>query len=358
MSGPVTFQPGAPVVKTTDGTEESPRIVQTDVIPDTDSGGMKAAAATDLPILPAPKLGGLSLESLIQALGMEERTTAVKNGVADIKAKAAEREKATEERIEAIKKKIETMESQKTAKSVFKVFKWIGAILGAVAAVATTVVGVATANPALIIGGALLMVSAASAITSLATDGEKSLATGIAKLAQKLGASEKVAQIIGIATEISVTVVGCILSFSGAAGLAAKGAEVAAKAPGALLNVVDGAGKTAQFVGAGYAFTTGKFVAAIVPQVAAVIGGVTAAVSAAGEGVNAYYDYKITNTQADQKKLAAILERIQQAIDMNTDFVEALMERNNELSEQVNDIVKENAQAQTAILSGSAPAMA
>lgn len=358
MSGPgaVSPTPGTRGVIAANESEGSGRTDQP-VIPDTAPD--RADAALELPTLPLPKVGGLSLETLVQALGMEERATAARNGVASIKAKAAEREKTSAERIETIKKNIETMEAKKTASSVFKVFKAIGAILGAVAAVATTAVGIALGNPLLIAGGALLTLSAASNIASVFSDGKYSIATGVAAFAKNVcGASDKVAQIIGMATELSITIAGCVLSFAGASGAINAAQAASAKAPGALLNVVDSSGKAVAAAGGGYAFSGSKFLLAIVPKAAAAIGGVTAAVSAAGEGVNAYYNYKITRSQADLKEFAAILERIQQAIDMDTDFVKALMERNSELAEKVGDVVKENAQAQMTILSGVGPAMA
>ena len=70
------------------------------------------------------------------------------------------------------------------------------------------------------------------------------------------------------------------------------------------------------------------------------------------------YDYKISTSYADTKELEAILERIQQAQDMELDFLKGVMERAEKMLEDVNNIIEGCTESQTAILTNVAPTMA
>ncbi len=72
----------------------------------------------------------------------------------------------------------------------------------------------------------------------------------------------------------------------------------------------------------------------------------------------AVYDYRISTSYADTKELEAILERIQQAQDIELDFLKGVMERAQKLLEDVNNIVEDCTESQTAILTNIAPSMA
>ena len=213
-----------------------------------------------------------------------------------------------------------------------KALKWIGMALSAVASAVTIAVGVLTANPVLVAAGAILAVMTINSIVSEATDGKVSIAAGVAKLAEACGASEETAKWIGFATEMLITLVGVALSFG--AGATASAAKAA-----------DAAGKVVSIM-------------AKVSSATSVLSGLT---TAAGGGLNiasSVYDYQITTSKAAQKELEAILERLRTAIETETDFLEAVMKRAEELLADVKEIVEGNNEAQTAILTAQAPSAA
>lgn len=309
------------------------------VIPPAGGGSGTSQTILILPGLPLPKIGGLSLETLVQAVGMDERATATKAGTESLKARAQEREEINAKKMEEIQKNLETMRSKSTLSGFLKAFKIIGMILGAVATAATLALGAVTGNPLLIAAGVVLTGMMVNSILSEATDGKVSISAGVAKIAKACGASEETAQWIGFGVELGITVIGCALSLgAGFSAGAAKAVETAAKAGEMAKKVIE--------------------IVNITNKVTVLANSVNAVGQGTAQGVDAYYDYKITNSQADQKELAAILERIQQAIAMEQDFMEAIMERANELMGDVGEIVQQNAEAQTALLTGSSPAMA
>ena len=292
-----------------------------------------------IPTLPAPKVGGLSLEVLVQAVGMEERATATKTGVESIKAKAQERDEANAKKMEEIQKRLEDMKSQGILQGFLKAFKIIGMILGAVAAVAIGAIGVATGNPLLIAAAVVMAAMTVNSIISEATDGKVSIAAGVGAIAKACGASDEVAQWIGFGVEMGISLVGCALSLgAGFSAAGAKAVETAAKAGEVASKVVQIANMTA--------------------RVTTVANAVNTVGTGVAQGADAYYTYKTTMSHAEQKELEAILERIQQAISLEQNFLEAIMERSQKLLGDVSEIVKENAAAQTNVLAGSSPSMA
>jgi hypothetical protein len=287
----------------------------------------------ELPKLIAPLIAGnISLEELVKAVGMETRQVATKTGLETLKAKAAEREEANQNKIEEIQKQLEKLREQEKLSPFMKAFKWIGMVLGAIAAVAVAAAAVATANPLLIVGAAIMLTMTVNSIVSEATDGKYSIGAGVAELAKQCGASEETAQWIGMGVEIAITIVGaaCTLG-AGAAGSAAKAAEMA--------------GKVAQ-------------IAARVGQLASIGTGLTAMAQGGLSIANASYEKAIADSRAAQKDMEAILERIMEAQDIETKFLEAVMKRAEELLAAVQEIVQGNTEAQTAILAGQPPAVA
>lgn len=319
-------------VSGTDNSSPSPRASGDGTIPPADDGTDIIQIILTLPTLPAPKVGGLSLEMLVQAVGMEERATATKAGTESIKAKAQERDEINAKKMEEIQKNLDDMKSKGVLDGFLKAFKIIGMILGAIASVATIALGVATGNPLLIAAGAIMATMTVNSIISEASGGKASIAAGIGAIAKACGASDEVAQWIGFGVEIGITLVGCALSLgAGSAAGVSKAVEAGMKAGD---------------------------IAAKVTRATTIASGLTTVAQGATQGVSAYYDYRTSMSQADQKELAAILERIQEAISMEQDFMEAIMQRSNELMGDVGEIVQENAAAQTAVLTGSAPSMA
>ena len=80
--------------------------------------------------------------------------------------------------------------------------------------------------------------------------------------------------------------------------------------------------------------------------------------SGATDVAGSVYDYKISTSYADTKELEAILERIQQAQDMELDFLKGIMERAEKMVEDVNNVIEGCTESQTAILTNVAPTMA
>lgn len=308
-------------------------------IPPVNAGADGFQVVLTLPVLPAPKVGGLSLEVLVQAVGMEERATTTKAGLESVKARAQERDEINAKKMEEIQKNLENMRSKSILSGFLKAFKIIGMVLGAVASVATIALGAVTGNPLLIAAGVILGAMTINSILSEATGGKVSIAAGVGAIAKACGASDEVARWIGFGVEIGITLVGCALSLgAGFSAAGAKAVETAAKA-----------GEVAQKV---------VQIVAITNKAATIASGANTIGLGVTQGVGAYYDYRTAMSRAEQKELAAILERIQEAIAMEQDFMEAIMRRCNELMGDVGEIVQENLAAQTAVLSGSSPSMA
>lgn len=282
-----------------------------------------------LPTLAPPTAGGLSLETLAQMLSNEVRTQATKDGIASIEAKGQERAEANQKKLEEIMERLESMKS-KSVLDIFKeIFSWVGMVVGAIASVATFAAGIATGNPLLIAGGAILMTMSVNSIVSKATDGKVSIGAGISEAFQAMGVDETVANYIGLGTELTITLVGVGLTLGGSFGSAATAAKAT------LSKAVDLTLKAANITNS-------------VVQMGSGATGIAGAV----------YDYRISTSYADTKELEAILERIQQAQDIELDFLKGVMERAQKLLEDVNNIVEDCTESQTAILTNIAPSMA
>jgi hypothetical protein len=288
-------------------------------------------SALPLPKLLPPDVAGLSLEQLIEALGAKTREANKEGGLESLKAKAAEREDANKKTIEETQKQLEKMRKAAKLSPFLKALKWIGKVLGAIASAVTIAVGVVTGNPLMVAAGILLAAMTVNSIVSDATHGKVSIAAGIAKLAEKCGASEDVAKWIGFGFETALTLTGAVMSFgAGFASSAANVAGMAAKVTSILAKV---------------------------QQATTLLSGLNTITQSSLNIVQATYEYDIAKTKISQKELEAILERIRTAIDTETDFLEAIMKRGEELLGQVKDIVDGNNQAQAAIL-GQAPSAA
>jgi hypothetical protein len=301
--------------------------------------GGTVSGNSDLPSLALPKVGGLALEQLMQAVGLVDRHNAVVAGRDALEAKGKERSEANAKALEEIQKRLEDMRAKEKLSPFLKAFKFIGMIVGAIASAATIALGAVTGNPLLVAAGVVMAVMTVNSIVSEASDGKYSIAAGVAELAKKCGASEETAQWIGFGVEIGITVVGCVMSLgAGASSAAAKGIESAAKAS-------EIASKVTQ-------------IAANVSKASTALNALNTVGQGVTSGVDAYYSYKITTSQADQKQFDAIIERITQSMEMESDFMETIMKRAEELLETVTDIVKGNTEAQTAILTNAAPTAA
>ncbi len=288
-----------------------------------------ASVASELPTLAPPTAGGLSLETLARMISNETRAQATKDGVASIEAKGEERAEVNQKKLEEIMDRLDSMKSKGVLDIFKEIFSWVGMVLGAIASVATLVAGAVTGNPLLIAGGAIMCVMAVNSMVSKGTDGEISISAGISAGLQAAGVSEDVANIIGMVSELAITAVGIGLSMGGSAHSAAASAKQT------LSKIADASLKATN-----------------------IANGVVQMGSGATNIAGSVYDYKISSSYADTKDLEAILERIQQAQDMELDFLEGIMERAEKLVEDVNNLVEDCNQAQTAVLTNVAPNMA
>ena len=164
---------------------------------------------------------------------------------------------------------------------------------------------------------------------SMATDGKVSISAGIAAGLKACGVPEDIAGYVGMACELAITIVGIGLTMGGSFGSAATTSAQT------LSKVADIALKSSN-------------IASSVVQMG----------SGATNIAGSVYDYKISTSYADTKELEAILERIQQAQDMELDFLKGVMERAEKMLEDVNNIIEGCTESQTAILTNVAPTMA
>ena len=122
-------------------------------------------------------MGGLSLETLLDAVGFEQRRTETRAGISSLEARAQERAEANEEKIKSIQEQLEKSKSQGFLDGLLKAFKYIGmalAAIGSVAMIAAGAVGLAAggSGAALIAVGVASMALLASSITEEATGGK------------------------------------------------------------------------------------------------------------------------------------------------------------------------------------------
>ena len=327
MPNSIDFQVGSKFMELAGGVEVNnlqeaiKKALQEITLPDLPSSSPNASSSSsDLPRLAPPTAGGLSLETLAQMISNETRTQATKDGVASIDAKGKERAEINEKKLEEIMDRLDSMKSKGILDVFKKIFSWVGVIVGAIASVATIVAGAATGNPLLIAGGAVMLTMSINSAVSMATDGKVSISAGIA---------EDIAGYVGMACELAITIVGIGLTMGGSFGSAATTSAQT------LSKVADIALKSSN-------------IASSVVQMG----------SGATNIAGSVYDYKISTSYADTKELEAILERIQQAQDMELDFLKGVRERAEKMLEDVNNIIEGCTESQTAILTNVAPTMA
>ena len=315
MPNSIDFQVGSKFMELAGGVEVNnlqeaiKKALQEITLPDLPPSSPNASSSSsDLPRLAPPTAGGLSLETLAQMISNETRTQATKDGVASIEAKGKERAEINEKKLEEIMDRLDSMKSKGILDIFKKIFSVIGVIIGAIASVATIAAGVMTGNPLLIVGGGVMFAMSINSAMSFATDGELSISAGITAGLRKLGVPADIAGSFGSAA-------------STAKQTLSKVADIALKATNIASGVVQ--------MGSGATDVAGSV-----------------------------YDYKISTSYADTKELEAILERIQQAQDMELDFLKGIMERAEKMVEDVNNIIEGCTESQTAILTNVAPTMA
>ncbi len=304
--------------------------------PDLDSW-LDLPPGNQLPTLPPSgrMLGGLSLETLVAALNNEERKTATKTGLETLEAKAQERQEANQKRLDELIERLEKMRARGPLEIFLKIFKIIALVVSAIASVATIAAGAVTGNPLLVAAGVFMAAMVLDSIIGEATDGKVSIAAGVTALAKACGAGDEAAKWIGFGVTIGLAVIGAALSFG--SGFASSASKLSAEAATMAMRIVLTSSRVANFAGGVLALGTGA--------------------GAVGEAV---LDYQTQQSHVRTKELEAILQRLQTAIENEQDFLEIIMKKYQDLMGKVTDIVKDNNEAQTQILSGdfSAPPMA
>ncbi|HIV66210.1 MAG TPA: type III secretion system translocon subunit SctE [Candidatus Mailhella excrementigallinarum] len=317
-----------------------------------------------LPELPAPSaslsaggglsMAGLSLETLLDAVGFEQRRAETKAGTASLKAHAQERAEANAEKLKNVQEQLEKSKSRGFLDGLLKAFKYIGMALAAIGAVAL----MATGGGAAIAVGVISMVLLASSITEEATGGKVGFSPAFitGKIMEAAGASETAIMwtkfAVDIATSIALAVGGGLAAAGKIGGSAAKaGADAASTAAKTASTTADAAAKAAQ------AADKLKHVASIVARVSTGLGGANTIAQSATSIASAVNEKDISFLQAQQKRLEAILEKIAMANELDIEHIKQMMQRSEQTLQTVSDIVQECAQTNTAVLAGN-PAMA
>jgi hypothetical protein len=283
-------------------------------------------------------LGGLSLETLMDAIGSEERKTETKAGTATLKANAEARKAANDEKIKKLQEELEKAKESSFLSGLLKVFKYVAMAVAVVGAVATIAASGGAAAP-IILGAAALLLTADS-ITQEATDGKVGFGPGFiaGKIAEACGASEETAQWIKFGVDIADSI-----------ALMAGGAVAASKAVNAAAKAAEAAGDTLNKV---------QKVAGTIAKASA-IAGAAAGVSQGATGIaNAFNEKDIATLQADQKRMNAILERLALSNDLTTEHLKRTIERIEKILEQVAEIVDGSVETNIALMTGQSPAMA
>ena len=300
------------------------------LLPDLEAPASKSNATVSLSAL---TMSGLSLETLLDAVGFEQRRTETKAGVASLEARAQERAMANEEKLKSIQEQLEKAKSQSFLNGLLKAFKVIGMVLaaiGSVAMIAAGAAGLAAGGS----GAALIAVASLALLTSSimeeASGGKAgfSLSFITGKIMEACGASDTATQWTKFAVDLATTIVMTALTFgAGAASAVGKGAQTVQKA------------------------------ASWTARAATMAGGANTIAQSATSIVSACNEKDISYLQAQQKHLQAILERIAMANELDMEHIKEVMRRSEQTLQTVSDIVEESVQANVAILSGN-PAMA
>ena len=321
-----------------------------------------------LPELPAPSASlsaggglsmvGLSLETLLDAVGFEQRRAETKAGAASLKAHAQERAEANAEKLKNVQEQLEKSKSRGFLDGLLKAFKYIGMALAAVGAVAL----MATGGGAAIAIGVISLVLLASSITEEATGGKVGFSPAFitGKIMEAAGASETAIMwtkfAVDLVTSIALAVGGGLASAGKIGSSAAKATADATST--AVETTAETASKAADAV-AKAATTAEKLrkAAAITARVTTALGGANTIAQSATSIASAVNEKDISFLQAQQKRLEAILEKIAMANELDIEHIKQMLQRSEQTLQTVSDIVQECAQTNTAVLAGN-PAMA
>lgn len=291
--------------------------------------GKDAALSDDLPVLPL-SMSGVSIDQLMKAIAEEARRQGVQSAVESLEIDGDKIATEGQKRLEEITTQLEKASKQSFWDKFVKAFKIIGAVFGVIASAATAVASFATGNVALGIAAIVGVLVSVDGLMSAASDGKISLQAGFTKLGQAMGMSDEAANWFGFGLNLAVMVAGIAFSIgasasagaSSAANMAEKGAELALKM--------------------GY-ISIGANAAS----------GVSQAGAAVGDAALAFIRKDIADSKANMVDIDAILEQIRANMKMKEDFVEAQLKASQSIMASAMEIVENNAQTSTSILTGS-----
>ena len=184
------------------------------LLPDLEEPSSKSSTTVSLSGL---TMSGLSLETLLDAVGFEQRRTETKAGMASLEARAQERAMANDEKLKSIQEQLEKAKSQSFLDGLLKAFKYIGmalAAIGSVAMIAAGSVGLAAggSGAALIAVGAASLALLTSSIMEEASGGKAgfSLSFITGKIMEACGASDTAIQWTKFAVDLATTIASAV----------------------------------------------------------------------------------------------------------------------------------------------------
>lgn len=299
------------------------------LLPPDKEGQPSGPSSAELPTLAKPSLAAgssIALDLLLDAIGDKVRQTESKAAISEVKANAAKREAENNEKIKKIQEQIDKLENASIWDKIGNVFKYIGMALAAVACVAmiATGVGAGVGVAGLVLLGVSLLDNVLDAVGESVSGQGWGLTSLIALGIEKATGDKEAAQWVKVGLDIAISVASIACTCGASAGAAG----------GALAKV-----------------------AGIIGKVSNIAQGVAGAASAGANIASAVYTKEAEDARADQKRLEAKLEQLMMMNDIITKHLKELLEQTQKTTETVNDIVKENADMQTAILTtgGGAP---
>ena len=297
-------------------------------IPEANSDTAALLSSLELPSL-TPPMSSLSLDTLLQAIGDEDRRNTVQVAADKLRSDGESLQAEGQKKLEEIAKKLEELAKSKTLGIFSKIFQVVGVIVGAIAAAATITVGALTGNPLLVAAGVMTAIMTVDSVVSLASDGKYSISAGFTELGKKMGMSDEAAQWFGFGVQMALIVVTVALSFGGAA---------AANTGNAATTVSEKVGETMSQV-----ITKSS-------TIANVAGGVNMVGEGGATIAGAVISYNIAMCEKENLDIDAILEQIREAIKRGEEFVEFEMEASQNLLGRVREIVQESVETTTAIV--------
>lgn len=279
--------------------------------------------SAELPSLPEGSLAksGFALEIILQAIGETVRKGEMEAGMSQIKANADKRAEVNKENLKKIEENIEKLEKQSFWDKLSKAFSWIAVI----AAVVVSAALVATGAGALAVAGLVVAcVSLANQIGDAVGQSVSGEGWGLTSLMAKgLGKifGEDAEKWIKFSLDLALTAASLVLSLM-------SNPVQATKDISKMISIVT---KVAQAIQAG---------SQIVASGANIASGV--------------YGYQVASNTADQKKLQAILQELQELTKLIEEHLKKELESGQKITESANEIVKEKNATITSIMTDGA----